>query len=131
MSQQDLDEFFNILVEERDEIRVALAALHETGQPVELDQTTQGRLSRIDAMTQQSMAKAGSTRLMIQLQRIDAALKRCDEKRYGVCCRCDLPISHGRLLADPAAPFCLECTEELAEAKQDDMRRSSGRQSQR
>lgn len=126
MSHQDLDEFFNILIEERNEIRVALAALHDTGQPVELDQTTQGRLSRIDAMTQQSMAKAGSTRLMIQLQRIGAALKRYEDKLYGVCCRCYLPIGHGRLMADPAAPFCMECTAELAEAKQD---RSSGRQS--
>jgi DnaK suppressor protein len=30
-------------------------------------------------------------------------------------------------MADPAAPFCLECTEELAEAKQHNMRRNAGR----
>ena len=30
------------------------------------------------------------------------------------------------LMADPAAPFCMECTEELADAKRDDMRRNAG-----
>lgn len=127
MSLHNMDEFFTILVDERAELRVALAALDSSGKPVELDQTTQGRLSRIDAMTQQSMAKAGSTRLTIQLQRITAALDRYEARRYGLCCRCDLEIGHGRLMADPAAPFCMECTEELAAAKQVDMRRDAGR----
>jgi DnaK suppressor protein len=116
-----------MLVEEQRDIRITLAGLEDAGQPVALDQTTQGRVSRIDAISQQHMAKAGSSRLMIQLDRIKAALDRYESGRYGICCRCELEIGHGRLMADPAAPFCLECTEELAEAKQHNMRRNAGR----
>ena len=102
---QSLDEFFSMLVEEQRDIRITLAGLEDAGQPVALDQTTQGRVSRIDAISQQHMAKAGSSRLMIQLDRIKAALDRYESGRYGICCRCELEIGHGRLMADPAAPF--------------------------
>lgn len=124
---QGLDEFFSMLVEEQRNIRIALVSLEGTSQPVELDQTAQGRVSRIDAISQQHMAKAGSTRLTIQLERIRAALERHAAGTYGLCCRCELEIGHGRLMADPAAPFCMECTEELAEAKQRDQHRNVGR----
>ncbi|MEZ0472948.1 TraR/DksA family transcriptional regulator [Luteimonas salinilitoris] len=127
MSVTNLDEFFSMLVEEQRDIRIALMSLEGAGKPVELDQTTQGRVSRIDAITQQHMAKAGSTHLKIQLERINAALARHAAGHYGVCRRCDLEIDHARLMADPAAPFCLECTEELAETKRQDMRRNIGR----
>jgi len=114
-SQQEL---FAMLVEEQRDIRITLASLESSGKPVELDQTTQGRVSRVDAISKQHMAKAGSTRLIIQLERINAAVERYVAGRYGICCRCELEIPHGRLMADPATPFCLDCTEELAEAKQ-------------
>ena len=81
MSLQGVNEFFTILMDERMEIRIAPAALDGSGKPVELNQTTQGRLSRIDAIFQQNMAKAGSNRLTIQLQRIKAALDRYEAKR--------------------------------------------------
>ncbi|MBW3549329.1 MAG: TraR/DksA C4-type zinc finger protein [Proteobacteria bacterium] len=124
---QSLDEFFSMLVQEQRDIRITLASLADSGQPVVLDQAAQGRVSRIDAISQQHMAKAGSTRLSIQLDRIQAALERYAAGRYGVCCRCELEIEHGRLMADPATPFCLECSQELAEAKQLDMRRNTSR----
>ncbi len=115
---QSQQEFFTMLVEEQRDIRITLASLERSGKPVELDQTTQGRVSRVDAISNQHMAKAGSTRLVIQLDRINAALERYAAGRYGICCRCELEIPHGRLMADPATPFCLDCTEELAEVKQ-------------
>ena len=40
---QSLDEFFSMLVEEQRDIRITLAGLEDAGQPVALDQTTQGR----------------------------------------------------------------------------------------
>lgn len=127
MPRPDMEPFRRILQDERRELEAALLALQDSGQPVELDQTTQGRLSRIDAMAQQSMAKAGASRLTSQLQRIEAALDRHVSGKYGLCCRCGIEIENGRLVADPAAPFCMECIEELAEARQDELRRGGGR----
>ena len=112
-------EMANILLQKRLDLMATLEHLKASGGTVELDQTLQGRLSRMDAMAQQQMAKAGHTRLTIELQRINAALKRFEEDHYGVCCRCKEAIQAERLMADPAAPFCMECVEEIAEEKAD------------
>lgn len=76
---------------------------------VELDQTRQGRLSRMDAMQQQAMAQATNQRRSGELARIAAALKRMDEGNYGLCVVCDEPIVPGRLEVNPTATRCIRC----------------------
>lgn len=76
---------------------------------VELDQTRTGRLSRMDAMAAQAMAKAGEQRARVELRRIDAALARLDAGTYGDCAACGGAIEPARLDASPATPFCLTC----------------------
>lgn len=76
---------------------------------VELDQTRVGRLSRIDALQQQEMAKASEQHRLRELQRIDAALQRIAEGTYGYCIECDDEIAPKRLEADPAAALCIDC----------------------
>jgi DnaK suppressor protein len=44
-----------------------------------------------------------------QLSRVDAALRRLDEGRYGVCERCGQQIAAGRLEARPTATMCIAC----------------------
>ncbi len=77
--------------------------------PVELDQQSVGRLSRMDAMQVQAMASAQSRRRAIELRRIAAALKRFDEGEYGYCAECGEEIAERRIDLDPAAPLCVEC----------------------
>ena len=50
---------------------------------VELDQTRVGRLSRMDALQAQQMAKALNRRRHAERGRIAAALKRMDDGEYG------------------------------------------------
>jgi len=47
------------------------------------------------------------------LRRIDAALKRIDNKSYGACLNCDKPVQVGRLKAVPWARHCIDCQEML------------------
>lgn len=77
--------------------------------PVELDQTTQGRLSRQDALLQQEMAKETDRRRQVDAQKIDAALKRMEKGDYGYCVSCDEEISAKRLKLDPAISTCIDC----------------------
>lgn len=79
---------------------------------VELDQTTQGRLSRMDAMQQQAMAAGLAERLRTEIRKTEAALDRVADGSYGECCRCAAEIPPARLAADPAAPFCADCVKE-------------------
>ena len=76
---------------------------------VQLDQTKVGRLSRMDALQAQAMAKASGERRALQLREIDAALRRIDEGSYGDCERCDEAINPRRLDADPTARLCIDC----------------------
>lgn len=78
---------------------------------VELDQTTTGRLSRMDALQAQAMAQASERRRNLQLQRIEQAFKRLDEGCYGECIECGEWIAKARLELDPTALKCIECAE--------------------
>ena len=44
-----------------------------------------------------------------QVATAEAALRRLDEGRYGVCERCGRPIGAERLAARPAASTCVRC----------------------
>lgn len=80
--------------------------------PVELDQSSVGRLSRMDAMQVQAMAQATHNRRLKEIQRITAALHRMDEGEYGICLMCDEDIPAKRLEFDPATPICVKCMSE-------------------
>lgn len=92
-----------------------LAELEKLGRdatkPVELDQTAVGRLSRVDAMQLQAMAKATERRRHDERLRVEAALRRIETGDYGYCVRCDEPIAEKRLNLDPAVPTCIRCAQ--------------------
>ncbi|MBT3070739.1 TraR/DksA family transcriptional regulator [Rhodomicrobium sp. Az07] len=77
--------------------------------PVELDQSSVGRLSRMDAMQMQAMAVAAQQRRRIERAMIEAALRRIEAGEYGYCVGCGEPIAPARLANSPAVPTCLEC----------------------
>lgn len=77
--------------------------------PVELDQQSVGRLSRMDAMQQQEMAQAEARRRTSDLARIEIALNRVTEGEYGWCAECGEAIAYKRLEIDPAAHLCIAC----------------------
>lgn len=76
---------------------------------VELDQTSVGRLSRMDALQNQAMQVETERRREVEMARIDAALKRMTDGEYGFCVACDEEISAKRLNMDPATPVCIDC----------------------
>ena len=86
-------------------------ASDESAQPVSLDQTSVGRLSRMDAMQGQAMAQATQARRAQLLRGIQAALVRLENGEYGLCQACDEPINTKRLEIDPVAEFCISCAE--------------------
>ena len=79
--------------------------------PVTLDQTSVGRLSRMDAMQGQAMAQATHARRAEQLRATQAALVRLDNDEYGLCLECDEEIDPKRLDVNPAAALCIRCAE--------------------
>lgn len=76
---------------------------------VELDQTSVGRLSRMDALQRQAMAQAAARRRAAERVRVAAALDRLESGEWGFCTDCGEEIPAARLAADPAAALCAAC----------------------
>jgi len=85
------------------------AAGREAEKTVELDQTSVGRLSRMDALQGQAMSQESGRRRTTSLQKIAAALRRIDRGEYGYCLVCEEEIAIQRLEFDPAATLCIDC----------------------
>lgn len=91
---------------EIDELEQSNRAATET---VELDQSRQGRLSRIDALQGQAMSIEARRRRRLERDRIAAALKRIEAGEFGTCLECGEPIALRRLELDPSTPLCIDC----------------------
>ncbi len=107
----DLDRLKSRLLARRAELSAHAGVRESAGETVELDQQRTGRLSRMDALQQQAMARATRQRASDELRRIDAALERMAAGEFGCCVRCGEDIAAGRLDADPSALLCLACAE--------------------
>ncbi|MCH8188851.1 MAG: TraR/DksA C4-type zinc finger protein [Proteobacteria bacterium] len=99
------------LERERDELLEMSTAAADERRPVELDQQSVGRLSRMDALQVQAMAKALEVRRQGRLQRIEAALRRLEDGDYGYCAECGQKIPAKRLAIDPMIARCIDCAD--------------------
>jgi DnaK suppressor protein len=97
------------LLDLKEELLALSRSGHDDRKPVELDQQSVGRLSRLDSMQVQAMARAADARRAMAIRQIDAALIRMDEGEYGWCVECGEEIAPKRLDSDPAAPRCSAC----------------------
>lgn len=77
--------------------------------PVELDQQSVGRLSRVDAMQQQAMAQDINRRRQHRKVAIERALARIRDGEFGYCAECGEPIAVRRLEIDPTFEVCVRC----------------------
>ncbi|MEL7000344.1 MAG: TraR/DksA family transcriptional regulator [Pseudomonadota bacterium] len=98
------------LDQEHAALDAADAATKEDRAPVELDQTSVGRLSRMDAIQQQAMASAQARRRAGRRRAIAAALRRMDDDEFGWCQLCGEEIPFARLDLDPCAANCVGCS---------------------
>ena len=92
----------------KDELGKLLSLSKNSVEPVDLGEPI-GRLSRMDALQQQSMAKANREGHEIRLRQVTAALSAVNNEEYGYCRRCEEPIGYPRLNARPETPFCFSC----------------------
>ncbi|MDA3903441.1 MAG: TraR/DksA C4-type zinc finger protein [Desulfuromusa sp.] len=98
----------NQLLNLQEELKLLLTDSSASSQVVDLAQPI-GRLSRMDALQQQAMAKANRAGHQQRLTLIEAALLTIKLGRYGECRRCEEPIGYSRLNVRPESPFCLDC----------------------
>jgi DnaK suppressor protein len=97
------------LLARRAELERVVAEHHEEAQTVEADPQRYGRLTRMDELQSQALAKDIERRRHGELLRIADALKRLDADEYGICVACGEDIDKKRIELDPTVGICIDC----------------------
>lgn len=111
MDENDIEHFRAKLLSLKEALEDIQTSSSDSTKPVQLDQQSVGRLSRMDAMQAQQMARASAERRKQELVRIAGALRRIESGDFGYCFVCGDEIDHRRLAIDPAVTRCLACME--------------------
>lgn len=101
--------FLPRLRDELDGLRTASMQTAGDRRPVELDQQSVGRLSRMDAMQQQAMAAAQEARRSGRIRALEAAIRRIEVGEFGWCDGCGEFIGMRRLELEPTVMRCRDC----------------------
>jgi DnaK suppressor protein len=109
VSEIELDALRQALNRRLDYLRQSIDSTADSRKPVELDQASVGRLSRMDAMQMQAMAQAAERMRGQEIERIKATLRRIDDGDFGYCISCGEEIAPKRLAIDPTIPTCIRC----------------------
>lgn len=109
LTPEQIEDFRRDLERELRRLKRSMDASERASQVVELDQTAVGRLSRMDSLQSQSMAKSLREREQVKLALILEALERVEQGSYGLCVVCGEPIEMGRLTVFPESRECAGC----------------------
>ena len=116
MQQRMLDRFKKKLMKEREKLLADVNHMREE----ELDKSQRNAAGELSGYANH-MADGGTDTIERQvslglisneesiLLKIDEALKRMEDKTYGVCYLCKEEISQERLKAVPYATYCIKC----------------------
>ncbi len=86
-----------------------MKSTRRAARPVKLDQTSVGRLSRIDALQNQQLTQGLQAREEAKYAQILEALASIERGTYGICTGCEQPIPFERLLIFPETLTCATC----------------------
>ncbi|MCG8598867.1 MAG: TraR/DksA C4-type zinc finger protein [Verrucomicrobiales bacterium] len=108
LSADQLIDLEEIIMEELEKVRSESEESGEEREAIAPDVAI-GRLSRLDAMQMQEVAKEAERRREERISLLEFALEQLDEGTYGRCTRCGEDIDFERLKVTPEATICAQC----------------------
>lgn len=103
----DLNHYKKLITERLGELDVRIHEVdHELGEPKSADLNEQA----IDIEDDEVLESLGAA-AQREVSLLKLALTRIKDGSYGVCAKCDEPISDARLQAVPYAPLCKRCAQ--------------------
>ncbi len=114
MRATELKKFKKLLLEQRAKLtgsmgRMAEEALKPNGGGQDVDEIADQGSDQFEQQLTLGLMEAGQQ----EVTRIDEALKRIEDKTYGICEGCQAKIPKPRLEAVPSARYCVECQSKL------------------
>ena len=86
-----------------------IVELKELSKPIEPDCAI-GRVSRMDAINNQSVSQSQLAKKLIQKNGLEAAIQNMDQDDFGKCIVCGQEIQLGRILIMPESRKCVNCS---------------------
>jgi DnaK suppressor protein len=108
MDSKKRQEFEALIAAEIEKTLKAIEDYKEMTQPVAPDNAI-GRVSRMDAINNKSVAEAGLRQAEEKLNKLRFALDKVDTEEFGICRRCGGDIPLKRLALMPQSLFCVSC----------------------
>ncbi len=87
-----------------------IVELEEATQPIAPENSI-GRISRMDAINNKSVAEAALRTSRHKLEKLNFALSKIDSADFGTCSRCKQPIPPARLMYLPESTRCVNCAD--------------------
>ena len=113
MNDAELNRFKTLLLQQRDTLMASQQLGQSATETLALDQSSVGRVSRIDAIQSQSMTIETTRLRQQQLRQITTAIAMIESGDHGFCTECHAEIDVKRLSIDPAAMQCVPCASRL------------------
>jgi DnaK suppressor protein len=111
MNKKDLKRFKDILLERRREITQHSDSLSEPSVVFDTNDLPD-EVDLASSETDQAINLKLRDRERILLRKVDKALRKIEEGRYGICESCEEEIGIKRLEARPVTDLCIRCKEE-------------------
>jgi len=106
----DLKEVEKTILNEISNTERSITEFKENTKPIAPDVAI-GRVSRMDAINNKSVAEAGLRLAEIKLKNLNRVLSQIASKDFGLCLKCHHPIPLGRILIRPQSLLCVKCAE--------------------
>ncbi len=87
-----------------------ITQLEEVTKPV-APENSLGRVSRMDAINNKSVAEATLRSARRKLNALQLALSKIEQPDFGICARCKKPIPQARLMYMPQSIYCVHCAD--------------------
>ncbi|MEM7102562.1 MAG: TraR/DksA C4-type zinc finger protein [Bacteroidota bacterium] len=108
MDDKQREEIREIISKEIEKTTITIKEYEEMTKPIAPENAI-GRISRMDAINNKSVADAALRQAKRKLKNLQFALSKVDDKNFGHCRRCKNLIPIQRILLVPQSQFCVRC----------------------
>ncbi len=88
--------------------KVKIEELEELSKPISPENSL-GRITRMDAINNKSVAEAALRTSKRKLGKLQHALAKIDSSEFGICAVCKKPIQPKRIMFMPESTRCVRC----------------------
>lgn len=108
MTKEEREQLKNIIQSELEKLTKKVKELKELTGSVTPDDAI-GRISRMDAINNNSIVEASIRNLENRLDQLSMAIRMTDEANFGICIKCHQSIPFERLKLRPEIRLCADC----------------------